>query len=146
MFNKSSILDEPEKGEAKKWHQDSFTSNHCSRELNHILCRLTQGSVLTKFYHKNKPERRFFCVNREFKQLLWYKSVEEKDVLENYIDLREVKEIRFGSCSKLFEGLPEELKKWNTSQCFTILYGNAFRLKTLSCIGKFIFNSINKYD
>lgn len=52
------------------------------------------------------------------------------------VDLREVKEVRLGRNSKIFDKWPEDARKWDPAQCFVIFYGNTFRLKTLSCVGE----------
>src|SRR5690348_3114149 len=95
------------------------------------------GSVLTKFYPKGKPEKRSFFIRRETRQLIWCVPLAGKNQVEGFVDFREIKEIRIGRCSKIFERWQEDAKKWETGQCFVILYGNTFRLKTVSCVGKF---------
>ncbi len=54
------------------------------------------------------------------------------------VDLRDVKEVRPGKHSKDFEKWPEEAKKVDLATCFIILYGQEFRLKTLSVAGEII--------
>lgn len=52
------------------------------------------------------------------------------------VDLWEVKEIRGGKSSKDFDQWPEESQHKSSNQCFLILYGSQFNLKTLSIAGK----------
>ena len=104
------------------------------RELDHIVSRLEQGSVLTKFYPKGKPEKRFFCLRKNTRELVWFKPVGGRNVLENYIDLRHVKEVRIGPASKIFERWQDDARKWEKGQCLVVLYGQRFRLKNLSCV------------
>lgn len=52
------------------------------------------------------------------------------------VDLRDVKEVRYGNNSKEFDRYPDEFKKFDASKCFVIFYGNEFKLKTLSVVGK----------
>ena len=52
------------------------------------------------------------------------------------MDLREVREIRPGKKSKDFDKWPDESRKFDVGICFVLLYGNEFRLKTLSVAGK----------
>ena len=109
-----------------------------SKEMEQIIRRLESGSVLTKFYNKNKPERKTFFVRLETRQLLWTTgSNDRRNGIEGAIDLREVKEVRIGPLSKIMDKIFEEefLRKWERSQCLSLLYGQIFRLKTLSCIG-----------
>lgn len=107
-----------------------------SKEMEQIIRRLEQGSVLTKFYPKGRPDRRLFCIKLDTRQIVWMRSVTGKSALEGQVDLSEVKEVRIGSCSRIFEKWQEDAKKWENGQCFVVLYGNIFRLKTLSCVGK----------
>ncbi|RWS14774.1 1-phosphatidylinositol 4:5-bisphosphate phosphodiesterase gamma-1-like protein [Dinothrombium tinctorium] len=104
-----------------------------AQEMEQIIRRLEQGSVLTKFYPKGRPEKRTFCIKRETRQLIWKRPVAGKQIVDSFIDLREVKEVRIGMCSKVFERWQEEAKKWEPSQCFVILYGSSFKLKNVSC-------------
>jgi hypothetical protein len=52
------------------------------------------------------------------------------------VDLKDVKEVRYGNNSKEFDRYPDEFKKFDASKCFVIFYGNDFKLKTLSVVGK----------
>ena len=61
------------------------------------------------------------------------------------VDLRDVKEVRPGKHSKDFERWPEEAKKADVSTCFIILYGQDFRLKTLSVAGETIYRLAIKF-
>jgi len=55
------------------------------------------------------------------------------------VNVREIKEVRFGWQSRDFEKREEELKRLGTDQacCFVILYGQEFKLKMLSLVGEF---------
>lgn len=50
--------------------------------------------------------------------------------------MREVKEVRIGKYLKDFDRWPEESRRVEPSQCFIVLYGSEFKLKTLSIAGK----------
>lgn len=52
------------------------------------------------------------------------------------MDLRQVKEVRPGKNSKDFDRWADETRKYQSSECFVILYGRKFTLKTLSCIAQ----------
>lgn len=52
------------------------------------------------------------------------------------MDLRDAKEVRYGRKSKEFDRWPDELKKFESTKSFVVLYGNEFKLKTLSIVGK----------
>lgn len=74
-----------------------------TNELDQIIKRLEQGSVLIKFFPKGKPERRTLVLNNETKQLICLKPNVGKEIIESIINLFEVKEVRVGRCSKVFE-------------------------------------------
>lgn len=52
------------------------------------------------------------------------------------VDLKDAKEVRYGRKSKEFDRWPDELKKFESSKCFVLFYGNEFKLKTLSVVGE----------
>lgn len=52
------------------------------------------------------------------------------------MDLHQVKEVRSGKNSKDFDRWADETRKYQNHECFVILYGKKFTLKTLSCVGK----------
>lgn len=109
-----------------------------SKEMEQIIRRLESGSVLTKFYNKGKPERKTFFVRLETRQLLWTSgSNDRRNGIDGFVDLREVKEVRIGPITKIMDKILEEefLRKWERQQCLSLLYGQTFRLKTLSCVG-----------
>lgn len=113
-----------------------LNKRYLSNELDQITKRFEQGSVLIKFFPKAKPEKRMLQLNNETKQLICLKPNAGKDVTESIINLRDIKEIRIGRVSKTFEKWSEDAKKWDNNQCFVVLYGSSFCLKSLSCVGK----------
>ena len=54
------------------------------------------------------------------------------------VSAREIKEVRFGCQSREFNRSKEEMKKFGIDPacCFVILYGQEFKLKTMSLVGK----------
>ncbi|XP_010767635.1 1-phosphatidylinositol 4,5-bisphosphate phosphodiesterase gamma-1-like, partial [Notothenia coriiceps] len=48
------------------------------------------------------------------------------------VDIREIRELRLGKGSRDFERYPEEARKLDAAHCFIVLYGQEFRLRTLS--------------
>lgn len=58
--------------------------------------------------------------------------------------IREIKEVRRGLGSKDFDRNPESARRLDPNCCLAIFYGNEFKLKTLSLVGKinkgFIFS------
>lgn len=113
-------------------------------QIEQIIRRLEQGSVLTKLYPKRKPEKRSFCVKRESRQLVWDVPIAGKK-FEGVVDFREIKEVRIGRCSKIFERWQDDAKKWEAGRCFVILYGSTFRLKTVSCVGMYLVYYFEKW-
>lgn len=53
------------------------------------------------------------------------------------MDIREIKEVRRGISSKDFERSPDYLRRLDPNCCLVIFYGMEFKLKTLSCVGKY---------
>jgi hypothetical protein len=102
-------------------------------EVDPLLRRLDQGSLLLRFYSKGKPERRTFALKSDSGQLLCMKP---SAGVESFVNLFEVQEVRTGRCSKVFEKWAEDARKYDNAQCFVVLYGSTFRLKSLSCVGK----------
>lgn len=47
-----------------------------------------------------------------------------------------MKEVRFSKNSKAFDRWPDETRKYLQNECFVVLYGSSFTLKTLSCVAK----------
>ena len=50
--------------------------------------------------------------------------------------IREIKEVRRGLGSKDFDRNPETARRLDPNCCLAIFYGNEFKLKTLSLVGK----------
>ncbi|XP_026279095.1 1-phosphatidylinositol 4,5-bisphosphate phosphodiesterase gamma-1 isoform X3 [Frankliniella occidentalis] len=97
-------------------------------EMEHKISQLERGCVVTVFFPRRKPETKTLQIRRETQQVLW--STARSAV--STVDLWEVKEIRGGKSSKDFEMWPEEAQHKSSNQCFLILYGSQFNLKTLS--------------
>ncbi|XP_029683948.1 1-phosphatidylinositol 4,5-bisphosphate phosphodiesterase gamma-1-like [Takifugu rubripes] len=97
----------------------------------HTLHSLEMGTVMTVFYQKKsqRPERRTFQIKPDTRLLVWSRN---PDKSEGEIDIQEIRELRLGKCSRDFERYPEEARKLEAAQCFIVLYGQEFRLRTLS--------------
>lgn len=96
-----------------------------------VMKRLRAGNVMKKFSgttRKNKSEDRTFYVKVDTRQIIWSKN----QVLEGYIDIREIKELRQGKDSVDFERLQDESRRVDSTLCFSIFYGNEFNLKVMS--------------
>lgn len=121
---------------------------------NEQICNyLERGTLVTKYYLKKRPEKKYLCLRRETRQILVNplsaaatsgtsssssaSSVTSGNASRNNyefaLELREVREIRFGKSSKDFDKW-EESKKVDFQKCFVILYGNEFKLKTFSIV------------
>ena len=57
--------------------------------------------------------------------------------------IREIKEVRRGLGSKDFDRNPETARRLDPNCCLAIFYGNEFKLKTLSLVGKYKLNSMS---
>ncbi|XP_076340209.1 small wing phospholipase C gamma 1 isoform X2 [Tachypleus tridentatus] len=106
----------------------------CLPEIEQIIRKLEQGTSLMKFYPKGRPERRMFCIRLETREIIWTRPIGGRNIVEGRVDLRELKEVRIGKSSKMFERWPEDARKYDHNHCFVVLYGTTFRLKTLSCV------------
>lgn len=113
---------------------------------NEQICNcLERGTMITKYYQKKRPEKKLLSLRRETRQILVNpitvattsatssSSNASRNIFEFALELREVKEIRFGKNSKDFDKW-EESKKIDYQKCFVILYGNEFKLKTFSAV------------
>lgn len=52
-------------------------------EIEKIYRKLEQGSDLLKFYLEKKPERRTFCVKLETRQIICFRPVTGRSVVES---------------------------------------------------------------
>jgi len=109
-------------------------------ENEQICICLERGTLITKYYQKKRSEKKCLSLRRETRQILVnpisVASSTSNAVRNNYecaVELREVKEIRFGKNSKDFDKW-EESKKVDSVKCFVALYGNEFKLKTFSVV------------
>ncbi|KAG8180062.1 hypothetical protein JTE90_016189 [Oedothorax gibbosus] len=104
-------------------------------DLERVLLKLEQGTDLLEFYLKRKPEMATLCVRLETREILLWESITGRKFIELTVDLRQVKEVRHGKNSKDFERYADETKKYNDEECFVLVYGDKFTLRTLSCAG-----------
>ncbi|XP_060063123.1 1-phosphatidylinositol 4,5-bisphosphate phosphodiesterase gamma-1-like [Ylistrum balloti] len=102
-------------------------------EIVDTLRNLERGLVVTIFFARRRPERRTLKVKLETRQLLWIKAQGGRP--EGTVNLREVKEVRAKEKnSKDFDKWPDEARKADNNLCFIVIYGNNFKLKTLSVV------------
>lgn len=110
-------------------------------ENEQICIFLERGTLITKYYLKKRPEKKCLSLRRETRQILvnpisatsGSSSNGSRNTYEFALELREVKEIRFGKCSKDFDKW-EDSKIVDYQKCFVISYGNEFKLKTFSVV------------
>lgn len=109
---------------------------------NEQICNcLERGTLITKYYIKKRPEKKCLTLRRETRQILVNPvsaasssaSNASRNAYEFALEIREIKEIRFGKNSKDFDKW-EESKKIDFQKCFVLLYGNEFKLKTFSVV------------
>lgn len=101
---------------------------------------LQKGSILVRCHRKARPERRIFYVILETGEIVWTKqflghnSEVDWNNIEGRIDLRLIKEVRYG-ISSLFElWCDSNNNKWDEQRYFTIFYGDKFVLRELACV------------
>lgn len=127
-------------------------------EMEQIICSLERGTLIQKFYARRKPEKKTLMLHRETRQVFlnefgqikilclirfvtkfkvtWSSPGQNNRVnFEGAFELREVKEVRIGKGSKDFEKWSDEVKKIELRKCFVVLYGNEFKLRSLSVVG-----------
>ena len=51
-------------------------------EMEHIICQLERGTVVTKFFQKKSPDKRILSVKRETRQVVWYRPMTRRNVYE----------------------------------------------------------------
>lgn len=113
-------------------------------ENEQICIFLERGTLITKYYQKKRPEKKYLSLRRETRQILVNPiaaastaSSANNASRNNYefaLELREVKEIRFGKNSKDFDKWKDDSSKVDSQKCFVISYGNEFKLKTFSVV------------
>ncbi|CAH2218182.1 jg19223, partial [Pararge aegeria aegeria] len=102
-------------------------------EADQLISYIERGSNMLKFSPRKRPERKTLMVRRESHQVIWYKSgAPQRHAFEGALDIREIKEVRVGKNTKDFERWFEEIKRIENSKCFTIFYGNEFKLRSVS--------------
>jgi len=104
-------------------------------EYEQVINHLERGTVVTKFFHRKRPERRTLFIRRETRQVVWSRAANQKTG-EGFVEIREIKEVRAGRSSKDFDRWQDEARKHEVAKCFVIFYGQEFRLKVLSVAGK----------
>jgi phosphatidylinositol phospholipase C, gamma-1 len=114
-------------------------------ENEQICIFLERGTLITKYYLKKRPEKKCLSLRRETREILLTpiaaavsstspsSAGAPRTNYEFALDLREVKEIRFGKNSKDFDKW-EDSKKIDSQKCFVLTYGNEFKLKTFSAV------------
>lgn len=51
-------------------------------EMEHIICQLERGTVVTKFFQRKHPEKRILSVKRETRQVVWFKPMSRRNSYE----------------------------------------------------------------
>lgn len=70
-------------------------------------------------------------------QILWLpiaEKQESRNTFEGALEIRDVQEIRPGKSSKEFEKWSDDNKRADPQSCFVVLYGQEFKLRTLSIV------------
>ncbi|XP_012935284.1 1-phosphatidylinositol 4,5-bisphosphate phosphodiesterase gamma-1 isoform X2 [Aplysia californica] len=101
-------------------------------DMVEVMRILEMGLVTTIFFYRKRPERRTLKIKLESRQLMWIKSQAGRP--EGIANLRDVKEVRCGKNSKDFDKWPDEAKKVDARNSFTVYYGTDFKLKSLSVV------------
>ncbi|OWA51214.1 1-phosphatidylinositol 4,5-bisphosphate phosphodiesterase gamma-1 [Hypsibius exemplaris] len=93
------------------------------------------GTVLTKFCcTSRRVEKKLFTIRRETGQIVWARQGPGQVIaVQGTVDVRDIKEVRRNRFSDDFEWFPVDARRNEHTQCFVVLYGAEFVLKTLSC-------------
>ena len=75
-------------------------------------------------------------MNLDTRELVWSRC-DGSDKTLGKIDLRDIKELRPGKQSKEFQRWSDDAKNCHDDLCFSIFYGNEFKLKSLSLVLKY---------
>lgn len=106
--------------------------------MEETICALERGTIITRLSCKRsqRAETRTLMLRRETRQLVWCtaSAAAQRKEFEGSLELRDVKEVRPGKCSKDFDRWPDESRLKCDEQCFIVLYGSEFKLHTLSVI------------
>lgn len=110
-------------------------------EMEQTISHLERGTRVTQFFLRKKPEEKVLAIRRETGQIVWWPLPKEnsKPVIEGFLDLRKIKEIRLGKSSKDFEKWADEARRFENLKCFVVYYGSEFKLRVLSVAGELIF-------
>ncbi|CAB3376592.1 Hypothetical predicted protein [Cloeon dipterum] len=103
-------------------------------EEEQIIALLERGTVVHKFYHRKRMEKKTLMLRRETRQIIWCRNNTNPKSFEGSVNLFEVKEIRPGKSSKDFEKWPDDARRQDASKCFVVVYGTEFKLKSLSIV------------
>lgn len=58
------------------------TTSGLLSEMEHVMCQLERGTVVTKFFQRKQPDRRILSVKRETRQVVWHKPIPRRNVYE----------------------------------------------------------------
>lgn len=127
----------------KETRQIMWSRTSCSDNKTVDGCCNYYNIIIVYVYHASTCR---CCVQYRITTVSWLLSMQNIATLEiclyNFwdlfmfpVDLKDAKEVRCGRNSKEFDRWPDELKKFEASKCFVVLYGNEFKLKTLSVLG-----------
>eukprot|EP00118_Oscarella_pearsei_P006498 m.29453 g.29453 ORF g.29453 m.29453 type:complete len:1306 (+) comp31169_c0_seq5:82-3999(+) len=107
-----------------------------SDEIQRILTQMENGSGMSRFYARRKPEKKTIVFRRDTLEIVWFTGARSTRSVaaapEGTIDMREIREVRKGKNSRDFEKHAIEAERCDADSSLVVLYGNEFRLKTLS--------------
>ncbi|XP_018565095.1 1-phosphatidylinositol 4,5-bisphosphate phosphodiesterase gamma-1-like [Anoplophora glabripennis] len=102
-------------------------------EMEKIINHLERGTLVVKFSWRKRAEHKILAIRRDTRQIIWTRSVTvDKPIYDGAVDWDEIKEIRLGKLSQVFEKWSEDAKDFENSQCFVVFYGSEFNLRVLN--------------
>lgn len=129
-------------------------------DIIEILRALDYGTSMYRFKGRREPIRKLFCLKLETFEIQQFpitsshsrKSPQPEEygmTLRKYdtnstglfsctVNVREIKEVRLGTQSRDFDRSKDDMKRIGVDQacCFSILYGQEFKLKVMCLVGK----------
>lgn len=106
------------------------------KDLGPIITALKIGTLMAQYTKRGRFENKTFHLNLEEFKISWFKLAGGNTIKEEEgsIPIEEIKEVQRGCMSKDFASVIRKLE--NPDCCIVIVYGNTFKLKTLSCLAQ----------
>lgn len=97
------------------------------------------------------PITTYVTIHSPSPQILWMAIPQEdkpqsRNSYEGCLEIREIHELRAGKNSKDFDKWSDDNKRSDPQTCLVVLYGQEFKLRTLSIVAYSVMVSGNTFD